>query len=87
MLPHAFDDMAVSDGSSYHSAAHLLHGNLQAHIGHYRCYQGFFLEFTSGQHILGADSHDMIAIDNLAFLVADDQTVAVTVQGKTDIGA
>jgi len=34
---------------------------------------------------LGADRHDMIAVDDLAVFVTDYQSIAVTVQGKTDI--
>ncbi len=85
--PHGFHHVAVSDLGPDQMPFHLLHGLLQAHIGHDRSNQRFFLQLSPAQQLLGTDGHDMIAIDNLAVFIADNQPVAVAVECQPDIGA
>ena len=84
---HAFNHVAIADGGADHFAAHFFHGDFQAHIGHHRGHQGLFLEFSLLHQFLGADGHDMIAVDQLPMFIANDQPVTVAVQGQADIGA
>jgi hypothetical protein len=46
----------------------------------------FFLELALFEQVLGADGHDVVAVDNLALFIADDEPVAVAVEGQADVG-
>ena len=86
LAPHGFDHVAVADLGADQFAAHILHGLFKTHIAHDRGDQGFFPEFAAGKELLGADGHDVVTVDDPALFIADDEPVAVPVQGKADIG-
>ena len=47
----------------------------------------FFLSLRCLHQFVGADGHDVVAVDDFAVFVADDQPVAVAVEGEADVGA
>ena len=84
---HGLDHVAVAHLGAHHLPAEGGHGLLQPHVAHHRGHQGLFLELAAVHEFARADGHDVVAVNDPAVLVADDQPVAVAVQGEPDVRA
>ena len=82
---HLLNNVPVADLGAYHLAAHTFHGNTKAEIAHHRGHEGFLFELFSFHHVGGAYCHDVIAVNDIAFFVANDHPVSITVQSDPQV--
>ena len=61
--------------------------SLEPEIGHHRRDQSPALQRTAALPGCGDERHELVAVDDLAALVGDDDTVGIAVERDADIGA
>jgi hypothetical protein len=71
LLHHRFDDVAITDLGAKHAALVRAQGFIEAEIAHH-CGDQCVLRKASRVDVIDrGDGHDFVAIDDLAFLVAE----------------
>ena len=87
LVHHFFDHIAVTDFRAHQLPAMRCKRFVQAKIAHDGGYRGILLQPASFQQIEGGDRENLIAIHNLAVLVAKKNTIGIAVVRNTDIRA
>ena len=85
VLAHVFGNVLVAHGGLFIADAELIERLVQAHVGHDG---GDDLGIAEGAvllHILGAEVHDMVAVDLVALLVHGEAAVGVAVKGEAHV--
>lgn len=84
---HGFAHIAVAHSGAFQSAAALLHEYLQSHVAHHRTNQHVVMQCTVAHHVISAQGHNLISIENAALFIRHDKPIRVAVQGQPDIRA
>ena len=85
VFAHLFDDIAVADLSLDGIKVIFGHRFVQTDVAHNGRHDRILLQATAFAHILAADEHDLVAVDDIAELVNRDAAIAVTVESNTDL--
>ena len=84
---HPLDDVAVAHRGTMQGEAEPLQMALEAEIGHHGGDNAVARHLAGGVPRGGDKRHQLIAVDEPAALVGDQQAVGVAVEGDADIGA
>ena len=87
MLAHVLGDVAVADRRARHRKADRFHVALEAEVAHHRRDDAARRKLAGLMPALGDDRHQLVAVDDIALLVDDDDAVGVAVERDADIGA
>ena len=86
-IAHALEHEAVADPGPLHPHIVGLQEAFEPEVGHDGGHQPLPTQAPGLLHIERNQRHDLIAIDNPAALVNNDQPVRVAVQRQPDVGA
>ena len=84
---HLLDDIAVADGGAVQPDILRREKALETEIGHDRRDQRAAREPTAARQAGRDQRHQLVAVENDAALVGDDQPVGIAVERDADIGA
>ena len=84
---HLFDDIAVADRGAVQLDVLAVEKALEAEIGHHRRHQRAAGKPPAAGQPGGDQRHQLVAVEDDAALVGDDQPVGVAVERDADIGA
>ena len=87
VLAHIFEHVAVADRRARQRKPQAGEVALQPEIGHDGGDDPGFAQPAVAQPAFGDDRHQLVAVDQMAFLVGDDDAVAVAVERDADIRA
>ena len=87
VLAHMLDDIAVADRGARQRQVQALQIALEAEIGHDGGDHAAAREPAATAASSGDQRHDLVAIDDAALLVGDDDAVGVAIERDADIGA
>ena len=87
VLAHMFEDVAIADGGAGQSEADAAEIALEAEIGHDGGDDARLGEAAIILPAFGDDGHELVAIDDLALFIDDDDAVGVAIERDADIGA
>ena len=87
VLEHGLADVAVADRRADHGETDILEEALEAEIGHNRDGDGRLGEAPVRRPRFGDGRKQLIAVDQLALFVDDDDPVGVAVERDADVGA
>ena len=62
-------------------------GLVQAHVGHNRCDDGVAVQLSLFLHVLAAHEHNLVTVDNAAFLIHSQAAVGIAIIGEANIQA
>ena len=79
LLQHLLNHVFVADGGANDFAAGGFDGGFQTGVAHHGGDQGFFGERFLRQHVQRGDGHDVVAVDQRAVFVAEQDAVGVAV--------
>src|SRR5579864_7106438 len=82
---HLLEHVAIADLGPKQFEARFAELSLEPEVRHDRRHDGIALEFPATVKAKSDESHQLVPIDELAFLVGDDQPVCITVEGKADV--
>ena len=82
---HGFDHIAVADLGAEDFSTVGFEGFIEAEVAHDGGNQGAALEAAALEVIHRRDGHDLIAIDQLAVFVAEQDAVGIAIVGDTDV--
>ena len=85
VFAHLFDDVAVADLSLDGIKVIFGHRFVQTDVAHNGRHDRILLQAAAFAHILAADEHNLVAVDDIAELVNRDAAIAVTVESNTDL--
>ena len=83
--PHLFHYVSVTYIGPNEGSSQLLHGHFQAYITHHGSHKSLFIQFTLLQHVTSDETHNLIAIHDLAVFIHHDNPVCVTIQSNPDV--
>jgi hypothetical protein len=86
-LQHFVDDVLVADGGAHDFSSGFLDRGVDAGVAHDGGDERVVGEGSLREHFERGDDHDVVAVDQGAFLVAELDAVGVTVVGDADVGA
>ena len=86
LLAHGRHDMAIAYVGTDKRTAPLLHEHFKRHVAHDRGHKDVARKLALLHEILRAQGHDLVAIQNGAFFVHDDEAIGIAVQSKPNIG-
>lgn len=78
--------MAIAYVGTDKRTAPLLHEHFKRHVAHDRGHKDVARKLALLHEILRAQGHDLVAIQNGAFFVHDDEAIGIAVQSKPNIG-
>ena len=84
---HLLDDIAVADRGAVQLDAVAGEKALETEIGHHRRDQSAACEASAPRQPGRDQRHQLVAVENDAALVGDDQPVGIAVERDADIGA
>ena len=64
----------------------ILHKNFQGHVAHGGCHKQIARQFAPGHHGLGAHGHKLVAVNDVAVFVHNNEAVSIAVQRKAHVG-
>ena len=82
---HGFDDIAVADLGAEDFSTVGFEGFIEAKVAHDGRNQGAAFEAAALEVIHRRDGHDLVAIDQLAVFVAEQDAVGIAIVGDTDV--
>ena len=86
LLAHGRHDMAIAYVGTDKRTAPLLHEHFKRHVAHDRGHKDVAWKLALLHEILSAQGHDLVAIQNGALFVHDDEAIGIAVQSKPNIG-
>ncbi len=87
VLAHVLENVAVADRGADEGEAEIAEIALEAEIGHDRRDDAVLRQAAVLAPGAGDDAHELVAVDDVALLVDDEDAVGVAVEGDADIGA
>ncbi len=86
-LAHPLHDVAIADLGALQRQPLGLQAALQSQVGHDGGDEALAVQPSAFGPVQTDQSHDLVAVDHMALLVADDHPVRVAVQGDADVAA
>ena len=87
VFAHRLDDIAVADLGAVQREAEAVQEALQPEIGHDRGDDAAAGKLAVRRPASRDQRHDLVAVDDVAVLVGDDEPVGVAVERDADVGA
>ena len=86
LAKHGLDHVAVANFGAKHAATMGFQCLIESEVAHHCGDERISVQASAFQVIDGSDGHDLVAIDELAVLVAEQHAVGVTVMRDADLG-
>ncbi len=87
VLPHVLDDVAIANRRPRKREAEPLQVTLEPEVAHHRCNDTAAGKLAAAMPAFRDHGHQLIAIDDLALFIDDDDTVSIAIERNTDVGA